>query len=72
MRDLEKPLQQETIRHFRAHITVLPRTVALQKILALPSIVLNLDRRHSIEPLFNLAFLPNRQKRLVTLRETQK
>lgn len=72
MSDFDQSFQKETVCYFGANVTVLSRAVAFQKILAFPSIVFDFDGRHSIEPLFNLVFLPNRLKALVTSRETRK
>src|SRR5256712_5282490 len=50
--DLHQTLQQQSIRHLCANITVFTRAVALQEILALPSIIFDLHCGHT-----NRAFL---------------
>lgn len=43
---LNEALQQKPIRNLRAHVTVLARAVPFEKVFALPSIILYLDRCH--------------------------
>lgn len=40
----DESLQKKPVRNLRANITVLSRTVAFQKVLALPAIIFDLDR----------------------------
>src|SRR5437773_7448375 len=67
--DLHQTLQQQSIRHLCANITVFTGAVALQEILALPSIIFDLHCGHTIEPLFALSLSPNRLKARVTSRQ---
>src|SRR5713101_2806344 len=60
--DLHQTLQQQSIRHLCADITVFTGAVALQEILALPSIIFDLHRGHTIEPFFAFSLSPNRLK----------
>ena len=69
MGDLYKTLQQQSIRHLRANITVLARAVALEEILALPSIIFDLYCGHKMEPFSALSLSPNRLKPRVTSRQ---
>jgi len=57
--DLDKTLQQQSVRHLRADVTVFARAIALQEILALPSIIFDLHCGHTIEPFFALSLSPN-------------
>jgi hypothetical protein len=45
--DLHKPLKQEPVSDFRADIAVFSRTIPFQKILALPSVILDLNGGHT-------------------------
>ena len=66
MSDLHETLQQQSVCHLGADITVFTRTIALQEVLALPSIIFDLHCGHKIEPLLVTALLPNRLKPSVT------
>ena len=48
--DLDQSLQQQSIRHLRADVTIFPGTVAFQEVLALPAIVFDLYCGHIMEP----------------------
>jgi len=47
--DLDQPFEEEPIRYLRADITVFTRTIPFQKVLALPSIILDLNSGHKNE-----------------------
>src|SRR5438270_4169941 len=57
--DLHQTLQQQSIRHLCADVTIFARTIALQEILALPPIIFDLHCGHKIEPFFALFLSPN-------------
>jgi len=47
--DLDKPLEEEPIRYLRTDITVLTRTIPLEKVLTFPAIILYLNSGHTSE-----------------------
>src|SRR5207302_4569989 len=64
--DLHQTLQQQSIRHLCADVTIFAWTIALQEILALPPIIFDLHCGHKIEPFFAFSLSPNRLKPPVT------
>jgi hypothetical protein len=67
--DLDQTLQQQSIRHLCADVTIFAWTIALQEILALPPIIFDLHCGHKIEPFFAFSLSPNRLKPRVTSRQ---
>ena len=63
---LDQPFEEESVGYLRANITVFTGTVPLQKILALPAIVLDFNCRHTKWSSGMLGLLRNRLKSGVT------
>src|SRR5438132_11112530 len=67
--DLHQTLQQQSLRHLCADVTIFARTIALQEIFALPPIIFDLHCGHKIQPLFTFSLSPTRLKPRVTSRQ---
>jgi hypothetical protein len=55
--DFHEPLQEKPIRYLRAHIAVLARTITLEKVLTLPTIVLDFNCGHTKGAFANWPYL---------------
>ena len=51
--DLYEAFQEKPVGYFGAYVTILTRTVSFQKVLALPTIVLDFNRGHTREAFVN-------------------